>query len=162
MAAKESVKRKVHHDAKAPNKKHKAEDSSKSSSSQKREAKKERQSHRRHSDTVSESKLLWNKLRLKSNTPAETKELMEKVMKLIRGKVNEITLQHDASRVVQAAIQFGNDEQRKELLTEICDSVGSLAEASKIQYAHFCCLKFIKCCARDKDCVKMIVKVGRN
>jgi pumilio family protein 6 len=162
MASKESVKRKGHHDAKASNKKQKAEDSSKSSSAQKREAKKERQSHRRHSDTVTESKLLWNKLRLKSNTPKETKELMEKVMKLIRGKVKEIALQHDASRVVQAAIQFGNHEQRKELLTEICDSLESLAECSKIQYAHFCCLKFIKCCARDNDCVKMIVKVGRS
>ena len=41
-------------------------------------------------------------------------------MSLIRGKVNEIALQHDASRVVQAAIQFGSKEQRKELLKEIC------------------------------------------
>ena len=80
-------------------------------------------------------------------------------MSLLRGKVKEIALQHDASRVVQAAIQFGDDEQRKELLTEICDTPGSLAEISKIQYAHFCSLKFIKYCARDKEAEKMIVKV---
>lgn len=132
-----------------------------SSSAQKRQLKKERQSHRRHADTVAEAKALWNKLRVKSNTPDDTKALMEQVMTLIRGKVNEIALQHDASRVVQAAVQFGNDEQRKELLTEICaESAAGLAELSKIQYAHFCCLKFIKYCARDPDCVKTIVKVS--
>jgi pumilio family protein 6 len=162
MAAKEDFKRKGKYDpSKAPNKKPKVEDSDKSSSAQKREVRKERQSHRRHADVVSEAKLLWNKLRQKSNTPEDTKKLMEQVMTLIRGKVNEIALQHDASRVVQAAVQFGNAEQRKELLVEIChEEAAGLAELAKIQYAHFCCLKFIKCCARDKDCVKMVVKVG--
>mgnify|MGYP002785444692 CR=1 FL=1 len=131
-----------------------------SSSAQKRQLKKERQSHRRHAETVTEAKALWNKLRVKSNTPDDTKELMEQVMSLIRGKVNEIALQHDASRVIQAAIQFGNEEQRKELLKEICaESAAGLAELSKIQYAHFCCLKFIKYCNRDQECVKMMVKV---
>ena len=81
-------------------------------------------------------------------------------MELIRGKVKEIALQHDASRVVQAAIQFGDEEQRKELLNEICETPETLVEISKVQYAHFCCLKFIKYCARDDDCVKTIVKVG--
>ena len=42
---------------------------------------------------VTEAKVLWNKLRLKSNTPKDTKELMDKVMDLIRGKVAEIALQ---------------------------------------------------------------------
>lgn len=130
-----------------------------SSSAQKRQLKKERQSHRRHAETVTEAKSLWNKLRVKSNTPEDTKELMEQVMTLIRGKVNEIALQHDASRVIQAAVQFGNDEQRKELLKEICaESAAGLAELSKIQYAHFCCLKFIKYCSRDQECVKMMIK----
>ena len=70
-------------------------------------------------------------------------------------------MQHDASRVIQAAIQFGNEEQRKELLKEVCaDSAVGLAELSKIQYAHFCCLKFIKYCGRDTQCVKTIVKVS--
>jgi pumilio family protein 6 len=130
-----------------------------SSSALKRQVRKERQATRRHADSVGEAKVLWNKLRLKTNTKDDTKKLMDKVMELIQGKVREIALQHDASRVVQAAIQFGNDEQRKEILTEICKSEGSLAEMAKIQYAHFCCLKFIKYCARDDASIKMIVKV---
>jgi pumilio family protein 6 len=131
-----------------------------SSSAQKRQVRKDRQSHRRHADTVAEAKFLWNQLRMKSNTPDDTKERMEKLMTLIRGKVAEIALQHDASRVVQAAIQFGNESQRRELLTEICSSeTGCLSELAKIQYAHFCCLKFIKYCARDEASAKMIIKV---
>ena len=137
-----------------------AVDPTKSSSAQKREVRKDRQSHRRHADVVSDAKVLWNKLRLKTNTPDENKALMDRVMELIRGKVNEIALQHDASRVVQAAIQFGNEEQRKEIMTELCDS--SLPELAKIQYAHFCCLKLIKYCARDEASVKLIVKVRMN
>jgi hypothetical protein len=130
-----------------------------SSSAQKRQVRKDRQSHRRHADAVGEAKSLWNKLRQKSNTPDDTIELMDKVMTLITGKVNEIALQHDASRVVQAAIQFGTETQRKELLVEICQSDRSLVELSKIQYAHFICLKFIKYCARDEASIKLIVKV---
>lgn len=130
-----------------------------SSSAQKRQVRKDRQSHRRHADAVVDAKSLWNKLRQKSNTKQDTADLMEQVMTLIRGKVNEIALQHDASRVVQAAVQFGSEEQRKELLTEICQTEGNLVELAKIQYAHFCCLKFIKYCARDEASIKLIVKV---
>ena len=153
------------------NKKQKIDDSNLSSSALKRQAKKERQSQRRHADIVVEAKALWNKIRVKSNTIAETQELMNQIMNLIQGKVNEIALQHDASRVVQAAIQFGNDQQRYELLKEICDAdtknasssskdsgSSQLVELSKIQYAHFVCLKFIKYCNRKPECVKLIVK----
>jgi len=171
MAAKESVKRKTPTGGSKTfkTKKQKSADNhgssttnenkdGLSSSALKRQVRKERQSTRRHADCVAEGKVLWNKLRLKTNTSKDTKDLMDKVMALIRGKVNEIALQHDASRVVQAAIQFGNEKQRKEILTEVCKSEGSLAEMAKIQYAHFCCLKFIKYCARDETSIKMIVK----
>lgn len=144
-----------------------------SGSAQKRQLKKERQSYRRHSDVVAEAKDLWNKLRLKSNSSKDTKELVNKIMSLVRGKVREVALQHDASRVVQALIQFGTPKQRKELLVEICNTTNTtdnnnddkdsssdnLVELAKIQYAHFCCLKFIKYCSRDDEAVKLIVKV---
>ena len=157
-----AAKRKEPQSKGGANKKQKNEETAAlSSSAQKRQVKKDRQSHRRHAETVGEAKALWNKLRMKSNTPEENKELMERVMTLIRGKVNEISLQHDASRVVQAAVQFGNDKQRMEILTEICETPGALAELSKIQYAHFLSLKLIKYCVRDTKCVKMIVKVRR-
>ena len=140
-----------------------------SSSQQKRALKKERQSHRKHADVVEEAKRLWNSLRVKTNTPDDITKLMDQVMTLIVGKIPEISLQHDASRVVQAAIQFGSTEQRQVILDELIapsdknDSSNnnntSLPELAKIQYAHFLVLKLIKYCARDDKAVKKIVKV---
>ena len=156
-----------HHDGK---KKVVKEEDSGSNSAKRRQLKKERQSHRRHADVVAEAKLIWNKLRLKeggggsSSISDEKKALMDTLMTLIRGKIYDIALQHDASRVVQAAIQFGTKEQRKEILTELLqtttgDANHSLPELSKVQYAHFVTLKLIKYCSRDDDSVKLIVKV---
>lgn len=142
-------------------KKPKVEEEKKSSSQQKRAVKHERQSHRKHADVVHTSKDLWNKLRLKTNTKEETQALMVELMSLLKGKVNEVALQHDASRVVQAAIQFGTPEQRKEIVLELCQT-GNLGELSKVQYAHFVVLKMIKYCYRDEECVRSIVKVRRD
>mmetsp|Transcript_3785 Transcript_3785/g.9921 ORF Transcript_3785/g.9921 Transcript_3785/m.9921 type:complete len:585 (-) Transcript_3785:964-2718(-) len=161
MVAKESVKRKSSNGKESSfNKKKQKNDHAEelSSSALKRQVRKVRQATRRHADSVTEAKVLWNKIRLKTNTKEDTKNIMDKLMELIRGKIREIALQHDASRIVQAAIQFGSDEQRKEILKEICKTEGSLAEMAKIQYAHFCCLKFIKYCGRDDASIKMIVK----
>ena len=130
-----------------------------SSSAQRRALKHERQSHRRHADVVKDLKGLWNQLRLKTNTKQDIIPMMEKLMILLYNTdttLCEIALQHDASRVVQAAIQFANDDQRRKL----CRSLQSqLPEMSKIQYAHFCVLKLIQYGHKDPECVKLIVKV---
>lgn len=151
------------------NKKRKADASTKSSSvgaaeqsakSQKRALKQERQLQRKHADVVIEAKKIWNQLRLKTNTKEEVKAMASRLVTLTEGKVQEIALQHDASRVVQAALQFGNAEERRQVLKELTNA--SLLELSKNQYAHFVVLKSIKYCASDKESVKMIVKVSRG
>jgi pumilio family protein 6 len=146
------------------NKKKKAKvvvDKEQSSSQQKRAVKHERQSHREHADAVAASKEIWNKLRLKNNSLEEKHHLMADLMDLLRRKVNEVALQHDASRVVQASVQFGTPGERKEIVMQLCQ-MGSLAELSKVQYAHFVILKMIKYCSRDEECVRAIVKVSEN
>ena len=130
-----------------------------SSSANRRAVKHERQSHRRHADVVTESKELWNKLRLKTNTKEEIVPMMEKLMALLfttDTTLREIALQHDASRVVQAAIQHASPEQRRQIMTAL---QGQIPEMSKIQYAHFCVLKMIQYGHRDAECVKMMLKV---
>lgn len=128
------------------------------SSSGKRQLKHERQSTRRHADAVTSAKEIWNKLRQKGNTPETNRKLMDELMPLIRGKANQIALQHDAARVVQAAVQFGNKEERREIVKELTATPGSLAELSKSQYAHFCVLKLIKYCHTDDESTKLILK----
>jgi len=142
-----------------------------SSSAAKRALKHERQSHRKHADIVAEAKVVWNKLRLKSNTKEEVRELTENLATLIKGKAPEIVLQHDASRVVQAVLQFGINEERVQVLQELCNSTSSsgkkevvlassLSELAKNQYAHFVVLKSIKYGVHSPECIKMIVKVS--
>jgi pumilio family protein 6 len=113
---------------------------------------------RRHSDVVEESKRLWNKLRVKTNTPEQTRALMDQLMPLIQNKVHEIALQHDASRIVQAAIQFGTSKEQQTILQELHPH---LVELSKSQYAHFTVLKLIKYC-KDKESLEIIVKSFRG
>ena len=93
-------------------------------------------------------------------------------MDLLSGKFYEVAMQHDASRVVQSAIQFGTIEQRRLIVKEICEHdekkdtgnkkkvTNSLLELAKLQYAHFVLLKMIKYCYKDSECVSIIVKVN--
>jgi pumilio family protein 6 len=131
-----------------------------SSSAQRRALKHERQSHRRHADVVKDAKDLWNQLRLKTNTKQDIVPIMDKLMILLYHTdttLCEIALQHDASRVVQAAIQFANEDQRRQLCRTL---QAQLPEMAKIQYAHFCVLKLIQYGHKDAECVKLIVKVS--
>lgn len=66
-------------------------------------------------------------------------------------------MQHDASRIVQAAIQFGSEGQRNAVIKELCD--GDLAELACSQYGHFTLLKVIKYSTKEKNNVNLIVKV---
>ncbi|CAB9516634.1 Pumilio homolog 3 [Seminavis robusta] len=141
-----------------------------SAKSQKRALKQERQSHRKHADCVTEAKKIWNQLRLKNNSKEETRKMTEELMALIKGKTTEIALQHDASRVVQAALQFGTNDERKEILSELCDnsntkkvagaasSGSAFVELARNQYAHFVVLKAIKYGVHSPDCIRLIVK----
>mmetsp|Transcript_19481 Transcript_19481/g.56043 ORF Transcript_19481/g.56043 Transcript_19481/m.56043 type:complete len:634 (-) Transcript_19481:45-1946(-) len=144
-------------------------DSEQSASNKKRALKHERQSHRRHADAVVVSKEIWNKLRLKTNTKKETQDMTDELMELLRGKFAQVAMQHDASRVVQAVLQYGTPQQRLEVVKELANSdvagsgkkgssTNSLAELCKVQYAHFAVLKIIKYCYKDKECVKIAVK----
>ena len=136
----------------------KQDDPNQSASNKKRALKHARQSHRPHADVVVTSKEIWNKLRVKTNTEDQIKELMAELMDLLKGKFHQVAMQHDASRVVQAALQYGTEDQRRVIVKEIC-SLGNLVELSKVQYAHFVVLKMVKHSFKSTECMKLIVKV---
>jgi pumilio family protein 6 len=108
---------------------------------------------RKHADIVTEGKRIWNELRVKTITKDRTAQLMEELMQIISGRVPEIALQHDASRVVQAALQFGSEEQRLHILKELSSN---MIELCKSQYAHFVVLKAVTYC-KSPECIKIVV-----
>lgn len=81
-------------------------------SNSKRALKKERQSYRPNNEVVVSSKDLWNKLRLKTNSKAEIRELADSLYDLIKGKMSDLGKKHDASRIVQAMIQHGTEVRK--------------------------------------------------
>ena len=143
---------------KSHEKKRKFDKKDETPSNSKRALKQARQAWRPHSESVVAAKELWNKLRVKTNTAEQITEMMKELMDLLQGKFNQVALQHDASRVVQAAIQFGNESQRKVVIKELCEG-GNLVELAKSQYAHFVVLKMIKSTVKDSESIRLIVKV---
>ena len=134
----------------------------------KRALKHERQSHRKHAAAVRSAKEIWNELRVKTNDKDTNTKLCNELFGLLEGKCMETCMQHDASRCVQGVIQYGTEQQRRAVVTELCESKQddsnngqqNLGELCKIQYAHFVVLKIIKYCFRDAECVKMVVRVS--
>eukprot|EP00986_Skeletonema_menzelii_P009596 scaffold4394_cov149-Skeletonema_menzelii.AAC.11 len=150
------------------NKKASADDNL-SPANKKRALKHERQSHRKHASSVQPAKEVWNQLRVKTNDKETNIKLCAELHELLKGKCLEVAMQHDASRCVQGVLQYGNEQQRLEVVKELCGGDAkkdddtknqnvNLAELCKIQYAHFVVLKMIKYGGRDEECIKLIVK----
>jgi len=116
---------------------------------------------------LADIKTLWNRLRQKQNTKAQTREIMDELMVAITGRVRQIALKHDAARVVQAAVQFGSVADRRAIVSELAaggggdakaigkdrgkksagvGGSGGMAELCTVQYAHFVVLKILKYC----------------
>jgi pumilio homology domain family member 6 len=150
-----------------------SEDDNLSPANKKRALKHERQSHRKHASSVQPAKELWNQLRVKTNDKETNIKLCAELHELLKGKCLEVAMQHDASRCVQGVLQYGNEQQRLEVVKELCGGDDkkdddtknqnvNLAELCKIQYAHFVVLKMIKYGGRNEECIKLIVKVSSS
>ena len=63
-------------------------------------------------ELVESSKAIWNDLRKKDNTKEKVRELTDELYEMVKGKMGELGKKHDASRVVQAVVQFGTEQQR--------------------------------------------------
>jgi len=49
-------------------------------------------------------------------------------MSVIRGKVKDIVLKHDASRIVQSVVKYGGQKERDEIAKELAGSYKELAQ----------------------------------
>ena len=102
---------------------------------------------------VENLKPIWNKVRDGSTAKNVRTELVERLVKQMKGKVLQVALRHDASRVVQCIFQFGSVQQRKSTLDELAQKV---VEISKTPYGHFCVLKAIAYCTEDDEKSKIV------
>ena len=59
---------------------------------------------------------------------------------------SQIIFKHDASRIVQCALKYGNQQQRDIIATEL---KGQYAEIAKAQYGRFIVSKVLNYCRYD-------------
>lgn len=101
-------------------------------------------------------KTQWNQLRNTNNvmTEEDKVEIIDKLLKDMRNRILDVTLRHDASRIVQCILQYGNKKQRGEILVELCKKAADIA---KTPYGHFTILKAINYCI-DRDEQELLYK----
>lgn len=103
----------------------------------------ERQSHRPHNDLVQNAKKLWEKVRRRDLSAADRARPLRELFALLDGKFNEIIMKHDASRMVQTCVKYGNSEQRLQIANEL---VGSYVEMSKSRYGKHIVKRLLQYC----------------
>lgn len=80
---------------------------------------------------VAESVRLWNVFRAKALDASKRQKAVAAALGALKGKLYEASLKHDAARVVQALIKWGDAEQRKIVQAELAPR---LAELSRLPY----------------------------
>ena len=109
----------------------------------KRALRRQRAAAKPYFEAVTASKVLWNELREKKCPEARRAALVAELHGALLGKYKEVALKHDASRLVQAVIQYGNEEQRLQLFEEI-SGPACFMDICKSPHAHYCVTKLIE------------------
>ncbi len=110
-------------------------------------------------DLVARAKAIWGIFRSKRLEKEEREKLSEELYSLIKGKLHQIAVKHDAARVVQAALKHGNKAQQEAYITELLEY---LLEFSKVQYAHFIVLRLLDVTVALPAERKRVLKVFAN
>ncbi|KAI9223679.1 armadillo-type protein [Blastocladiella britannica] len=83
----------------------------------------------------------WERLRRSDLPDAERAELMTTMMPAVKGNVRDLIFKHDASRIVQCMVKYGNEAQRLAIATEL---KGTFLELARSMYGRFITLRFLK------------------
>lgn len=118
----------------------------KSKSESRQEAKKvklERQAHRPHNDLVQKAKKLWEKVRRRDLSAADRSAPLLELFALLTGKFKEVIVKHDASRMIQTCVKYGNPEQRLQIANEL---KGAYVDIAKSRYGKHIVKRLLQYC----------------
>eukprot|EP01100_Stratorugosa_tubuloviscum_P006494 TRINITY_DN2801_c0_g2_i1.p1 TRINITY_DN2801_c0_g2~~TRINITY_DN2801_c0_g2_i1.p1 ORF type:complete len:595 (-),score=225.15 TRINITY_DN2801_c0_g2_i1:415-2199(-) len=111
---------------------------------EKRKEQKERLKFRKlnknNGELIENAKNLWQKIG-NSKNEAEKLKTIQQLVELVKGNIFEIATRHDASRVIQACIKYGDKTVRETIIDE---SKGKIVELTKNHYGRFLVLKLLK------------------
>jgi len=89
----------------------------------------QRRAAKPHSSLLTDAKRTWSSARAKNISKAERQKHIADLVKVVRGKVQDIVFKHDASRIVQTIVKWGNQEQRDQVAAELKGKYKALAES---------------------------------
>ncbi|KAJ2827171.1 Pumilio y domain member 6 [Coemansia sp. 'formosensis'] len=108
---------------------------------QQKKQRSDRQQQGAGGDVKIEARKLWEQLR-RGDLDADVRAThMVAMMALIGGRIKEITLKHDMSRVVQTCIKYGTAEQRAVIAAEL---TGAELELARSMYGRHILLRLLK------------------
>lgn len=136
-----------------PARKFKLEGSSAEAHAKQRALAKERKAAKPNADSIQRAKKLWEQLRRKSHVPKdERKKLVAELFAITTGRVRDFVFKHDSVRVIQCALKYANNEQRKQISKELKGDIRELAES---RYGKFLVAKMVV--EGDQETRNMIV-----
>lgn len=94
----------------------------------------ERKAAKPNADILIRGKKVWEQIRRKDIKKDEKKKLIAELCDLMRGKVKELVFKHDASRIVQTVVKYGDKAQREEIAKEL---KGTYAEMAQSNYGRY-------------------------
>ncbi|RPA95346.1 ARM repeat-containing protein [Choiromyces venosus 120613-1] len=94
----------------------------------------ERKLTKPHGEIITRSKRIWEQLRRTKLAAEERKKLIAELGQLIKGRVSDLVFKHDASRIVQSALKYGDKMTRANITTELKGSYVALAQSSYGKY----------------------------
>ncbi|KAJ8592557.1 ARM repeat-containing protein [Rhizopogon salebrosus TDB-379] len=103
----------------------------------------QRRAAKPHSQLLTDAKRVWSLARQKNIPSTERQKHVKDLMKVIQGKVKDIVLKHDASRIIQTVVKYGGQKERDEVATELKGHYKSLAQS---KYSKFLVTKLIRLC----------------
>ncbi|KJE90935.1 hypothetical protein CAOG_02161 [Capsaspora owczarzaki ATCC 30864] len=94
-----------------------------------------------HFELIQRAKRIWETLRQKRMPSAERQALADELMGIVTGHMNDIIFKHDAVRVIQCCIKFGNEAQRDMVFQEL---KSHLLDILRSKYGKFVVSKMLK------------------
>ncbi|KAL5521191.1 hypothetical protein ACEPAG_9114 [Sanghuangporus baumii] len=100
-----------------------------------------RKASKQHSDVLAQAKPLWERARRKNLSPDERKKHVGELMEIVRGKVQDVVFKHDASRIIQTLVKYGNQDMRDGVAREL---KGRYKDLAQNKYSKFIVTKLIR------------------
>ncbi|KAF9218484.1 ARM repeat-containing protein [Gyrodon lividus] len=103
----------------------------------------QRRAAKPHSQLLANAKRVWSLARQKNIPSAERQKHVRDLMDVVKGKVKDIVLKHDASRIIQTIVKYGGQKERDQIAGEL---KGHYKELAQSKYSKFLVTKLIRLC----------------